>query len=82
MSVRFGKTFFRRAAAERGETQLGIILGALFLGVLCCIIFTLKGCIFEHKESKVRKRREQALKMMQRSLPGPQREIKGYRVSY
>ena len=51
----------RPAADERGETQLGIIIGGLLLGVLCWGLFSLESCIRDHKDGKVVKRHQQMM---------------------
>jgi hypothetical protein len=63
---------------ERGETQMGLIIGALVIGALVFIIYTLGGCIEDHKDSKVdenearqaRKEQREIEKKMQRGRGG------------
>ena len=66
---------------EKGETQLGIIIGGLFIGVLCWALFSLESCIREHKDGKVIKRHEQHLKRLEVKTP-KMRSPEGYQVSY
>jgi len=44
---------------ERGETQMGVILMVMGLGVFCWAVFSLQSCIVTHKDGKVTKRRQQ-----------------------
>ena len=75
------KKGLRNALSERGETQLGVIIGGLVIGVLCWALFTLESCIREHKDGKVIRRHEQHLKKHEIKYP-QQRKPEGYRVTY
>jgi hypothetical protein len=68
-------------SGESGETQLGILLGGLLLGVLCWALFSLQSCIKTHKDSKVFNRRMQDVERYNVREP-PRRGQQGYQVSY
>ena len=71
----------RIGRSECGETQLGVLIAGLLLGVLCWGVFSLQSCIEEHKESKVVQRREQYIRD-HKLTPQPRRDLRGYQVSY
>ena len=66
-----------RALSERGETQLGVVLAAVVLGVGCWAVFSLEACIRDHKDSKVQKRHDQ---YMSQFKPRTVRKLSGYSV--
>ena len=66
---------------ESGETQLGVILGALALGFLCWSLFVLEGCIFDHKESKVKARYTKHVETL-KSRQKINRGLGSYQVEY
>lgn len=49
----------KRFQNEIGETQIGIIIGALVLGCLCWATFTLQGCIKETVDSRTMRKQAQ-----------------------
>ncbi|NLF24273.1 MAG: hypothetical protein GX589_01260 [Deltaproteobacteria bacterium] len=72
----------RSTRGERGETQIGIIFGALVAGVLCWAFFSLESCIREHKDEKVYKRHMKNLEDREAKYPTKQHSVQGYRVSF
>jgi Na+-transporting methylmalonyl-CoA/oxaloacetate decarboxylase gamma subunit len=72
----------RSFSDQRGETQMGVIIGALVLGVLVFIMYTLGGCIEEHKDSKVEANQERQARKDQREMEKKmQRGRGGYSVT-
>ena len=62
---------------ERGETQVGVIMWGLALGILVSVVMTLQSCIEEHKEGKVAARRQQWRDQFKRPA---ERGYQGYQV--
>jgi len=71
----------KRTHTEQGETQLGLLIGALVLGTLIAVISTMQSCFFEHKQYKVERRMEQWNEKHKRLIP-VSRGKKGYSVQY
>ncbi|MCB0337027.1 MAG: hypothetical protein KDD62_12005 [Bdellovibrionales bacterium] len=70
----------KRLRNEFGETQIGLILGALAIGCLSWVTFTLQGCIKETVEARGTKFQEQD--RAARKPPKFQKQSRSYKVRY
>jgi len=68
--------------SEAGESPIMFILGALVIGILIMVICNLQSCIYEHKEAKVRNRRQAEYDSHKQSVEiqrgRPNRQIEAY----
>ena len=64
---------------QRGETQVGVILWMLGLGVAISVLMTLQSCIYSYKEGKLDRRREQWIERHRRPI---EPEAARYSVRY
>ena len=67
----------RYLRAEAGETQTGVVIIALILGVACSIFYILGDFITDHQDEKERINRE---RVQNQNRPSPTYNRKGYQV--
>ena len=63
--------------SEAGETQTGVVIIALILGVACSIFYFVGDFLTDHKDTKERLNRE---RVERQDRPAPSYNRKGYQV--
>jgi hypothetical protein len=75
------RTVSRLKRCERGESGMGLLVGAIVIGIIIAVLTGLQNYFYEGKEAKVERRELQKFEAHQKTLP-VHRAPSGYQVKY